>query len=109
MEREGYKLKFLIEFRDELCGARESHKRDTYETPIHAPVLSYAFSEWPALVVNGKGRYLLDELEQIDCAIEKRRLKLPFEVHILLARLNLLDIIRKVDERDDVDGKLTQY
>ena len=71
VEGKGHELELLVELGDEFGGARECDKRDTDEAPVHTSVFSDAFSEWPALVVDGKGRYLLDELQEVDRTIEE--------------------------------------
>jgi len=60
------------------------------------------------LVVDCEGGDLLDELQEVDGAVEERRLELAFEVDVLFAGLDLLDVIREIDEGDDVDGELAE-
>ncbi len=60
------------------------------------------------MVVDCEGGDLLDELQEVDGAVEERRLELAFEVDVLFAGLDLLDVIREIDEGDDVDGELAE-
>lgn len=60
------------------------------------------------MIVDGEGGDLLDELQKVDGAVEKRRLEFAFEVDVLFARLDGLDVVGQVDERDDVDGELAE-
>jgi hypothetical protein len=60
------------------------------------------------LVVDGEGGDLLDELQQIDCRVEERRLELLFEIRVRGLGLGTLDILRNVDECGDVDGELAE-
>jgi len=47
-------------------------------------------------------------LQEVDGAVEEGGLELAFEVDVLFAGLDLLDVIREVDEGDDVDGELAK-
>ena len=60
------------------------------------------------MIVDSEGGDLLDELEQVDCAVEEGRFEFAFEVDLLGARLDTSDILGEIDERDDVDGKLAE-
>ena len=51
---------------------------------------------------------LLDELEQIDGAVEKGGFELAFEIDVVAARFVALHVIGEVDEGDDVDGELAE-
>ena len=51
---------------------------------------------------------LLDELEEIDGAVEKGGFEFAFEVDVVAARFVALNIIGEVDEGDDVDGELAK-
>ena len=59
---EGDKLELLVEFGNELGGTGEGNTGDGNESPVHALVLADGLTEGSALVVNGKGRDLLNEL-----------------------------------------------
>lgn len=61
------------------------------------------------MVVDSKGRDLLDELQQIDSAIEKRRLEIALKVDVCFSWFDPLYVVRDVDKCDDVDRKLTEY
>ena len=50
---------------------------------------------------------MLDELQEIDGAVEERRFKLAFKIDVATG-LDTLDVIRDVDESADVDGKLAK-
>ncbi len=60
------------------------------------------------MVVDGEGGDLLDQLQEVDGAVEEGRLEFAFELDVLFAGLNLLDVVREVDEGDDVDGELAE-
>lgn len=47
-------------------------------------------------------------MQEVDGAVEEGGLELAFEVDVLFAGLDLLDVIREVDEGDDVDGELAK-
>jgi hypothetical protein len=47
-------------------------------------------------------------LQEVDGAVEEGGLELAFEVDVLFAGLDLLDVIREVDEGDDMDGELAE-
>ena len=51
---------------------------------------------------------LLDELEEVDGAVEKGGFKFAFEVDVVAARFVALHVIGEVDEGDDVDGELAE-
>jgi len=60
------------------------------------------------LVIDGEGGDLLDQLQEVDGAVEEGRLEFTFEVDVLFTGLDLLDVIREVNEGDDVDGELAE-
>ena len=105
---EGDELQLFVNLRDELRRARESYTRYEDETPIHATVLTDTFSEGTTLIVDSEGGDLLDELKQVDCAVEEGRFEFAFEVDLLGARLDASNIVGEVDERDNMDGKLAE-
>ncbi len=47
-------------------------------------------------------------MQEVDGAVEEGGLELAFEVDVLFAGLDLLDVIREVDEGDDMDGELAE-
>jgi hypothetical protein len=53
---------------------------------------------------------LLDELQQVDGAVEERGLELALEVDgaAVLHGLELLHVLRDVDQGGDVDGELAE-
>ena len=60
------------------------------------------------MVVDGEGGDLLDELEEIDGAVEEGRFELAFEVDVWVAGFDAVDVVGDVDEGDDVDGELAE-
>lgn len=54
---------FLVEFGDEFGRGGKGDGGDEDETPVHAAVLADGFAKGPALVVDGEGGDLLDQLE----------------------------------------------
>lgn len=106
----GYELQLFVDLWHELCRAAEGNTADQHDAVKHASVLSNAFAEWAALVVDGKGRDLLDELQQVDCRVEQGwfefLLRIWVEVRVL-GRRDLGDL-RDVDEGDDMDGELSE-
>lgn len=59
---EGNQTQFLVDFGDELRGAGEGDAGGGDETPVHGLVFADGLAEGTALVVDGEGRDLLDEL-----------------------------------------------
>jgi hypothetical protein len=98
-----------VELGDELGRAGESHAGDEDDAPVHAAVFADAFAEGPALVVDGEGRDLLDELQQVDGAVQERGLEVAFEVDIGFSGFDPLHVVRDIHKCDDVNRKLTQY
>lgn len=66
----------LVDLRHELSGAGECNSGGTDQTPVHRPVLANRLAEGTALVIDGEGRDLLDQLEQVDGAVQKGWLEL---------------------------------
>ena len=60
------------------------------------------------MIIYCKSRDLLDELEEVNGAIEKGRFKLAFKVDVVAARFVASNIVGEVDEGDDVDGELAE-
>lgn len=60
------------------------------------------------MIVDGKGGDLLDELEQVDGAVEEGGFEIAFEINVVAARLVALNIVGDVDEGDDVDCELAK-
>ena len=51
---------------------------------------------------------MLNELEEVDCGVEKRGLEVLFQVRVGVLGFDALDVLGDVDEGDDVDGELTE-
>ena len=51
---------------------------------------------------------MLNELEEVDGAVEKGGFEFAFKVDVVAARFVALNIVGKVDEGDDVDGELAE-
>lgn len=94
---EGNHFQLLVDFRDEFRGAGECDARDEQEAPVHAAVFADALAEGPALVVDGEGGYLLDELEEVDGAVEEGGLEFAFEIDFRGARFGAVDVVGEVD------------
>ena len=60
------------------------------------------------MVIYCKSGDLLDELEEVDGAVEKGGFEFAFEVDVVATRFVALHIIGEVDEGDDVDGELAE-
>jgi hypothetical protein len=107
---EGHKAELLVDLGDELGRAAESHTRDHQDAVVHALVLLDGLAEGAALVVDGESRDLLDELQQVDGAVEERGLELALEVDgaAVFHGLELCHVLRDVDEGGDVDGELAE-
>lgn len=94
----GDELQLLVDFGNKLGGARKGDTGDQDNAPVHATVFLDRLTEGSALVVDGKRRDLLNQLEQVDGRVEQRRLKVALEVHLAtIMRLGALDILRDVD------------
>ena len=106
--RELDELQLLVDLWDEFRRARKSYASHKENAPVHALVLRYAFPEGSALVIDGERGDLLHKLEEIDGAVEKRWLEFSLEIDIASLGLGLVDVIRNVDQRNDMNGKLSQ-
>lgn len=60
------------------------------------------------MIVDGKGRDLLDELEKVNGAVEEGGLEFAFEVDVRGARFSAMDVVGEVDQSDNVDGELSE-
>ena len=60
------------------------------------------------MIIYCKSRDLLDELEEVDGAIEKGGFEFAFKVDVVAARFVALNIVGEVDQGDDVDGELAE-
>ena len=60
------------------------------------------------MIVDSEGRDLLDELEQIDSAVEEGWFEFAFKIDLLGSRFNTLHVVGEVDEGNDVDGELAE-
>lgn len=107
---ERHEAELLVDLRDELGGAAESDAGDHEDAVVHALVFPDGLAEGTALVVDGEGRDLLDELQEVNGAVEERGLELALEVDgpAIFHGLELLDEVGDVDESGDVDGELTE-
>ena len=86
-------LELLVDLRDELGGAGEGDAGDEHQAPVHAAVLADPLAERAALVVDREGGDLLDELQEVDGAVQERRLEFAFEVDFLLSRFRSLHVV----------------
>jgi hypothetical protein len=122
---EGNEFHLLVELGDELSGAGEGDGGDAEDAVEHALVLRERLAEGAALVVYGEGGDLLDELEEVDCAVEERGGELGFEVDDFGAavgdglarneeegagnsRFKHVAVPGDVDQGGDVNGKLAE-
>lgn len=81
---ERHKAQLLVQLGDELGGAGECDTGGGDETPVHGLVLADGLAEGTALVIDREGGDLLDQLEEVDGAVQERRLKLAFEIDIAI-------------------------
>ena len=51
---------------------------------------------------------LLDELQEVDGAVEEGGFEFAIEVNVVAARFVALHVVGEVDEGDDVDGELAE-
>lgn len=105
---EGDKLQLLVDLGNEFGCARERNSSDHDDTVIHALVLLDGLTERTSLVVDGEGRNLLDELQEVDSRVEERGLEFTLEVDVSLLGLSTLHISGNVDQSDDVNGELSK-
>lgn len=89
----GHELQLLVDLRDELRRAGESYARNEDDTPIHAAVLADTLSKGATLIIDSEGRDLLDELEQVDSAVEKGGFEFAFEIDLFRAGFDGLDVV----------------
>lgn len=80
--RERNETELLVEFGDELCRAGECYTGSGNQTPVHGLVLANGFTERTALIVDREGGNLLDQLEEVDGAVQEGRLELALEVDV---------------------------
>lgn len=83
--RERNEAQLLVQLGNEFCGAGKSHSGGRDETPVHGLILADGFAEGAALVVDGEGGDLLDQLEKVDGAVEEGGLEFAFEVDFSFA------------------------
>lgn len=105
---EGNELELLVDLGDELGGAGEGDTRDEDETPVHAAVLADGLAERTALVVDGKGGNLLDELKEVDGRVKEGWLKFLLQIDVLFFGISALHVLRYVDQSNDVDSELAK-
>lgn len=105
-----HQFQLLVDLRHEFCGTTECYSSHEYNAPVHAFVLSNALPEWPPLVVNSEGRDLLNELQEVDSAVEKRGLKFTFKIDFraIFLGLKAMHIVGNVYQSGNMDSKLTK-
>jgi hypothetical protein len=101
-------LEFGVEFGNELGCTGECDTRNEDEAPVHALIFADGLTEGTALVVDGKGRNLLDELQEVDSRVEEGWLKLLLEIGVGVLRLDTLNVLRDVDQSCNMDSKLSE-
>ena len=126
---EGNQAQLLVDLRDELGGTGESASRSSNQTPVHGLVLTDRLTERTTLVVDGKCGDLLDQLEEVDCAVQERGLEFALKINVVISpvvlvrmmkyfvvhafrcylRLMFVDVLRKIDQGHDMDGELTKH
>lgn len=123
---EWHQAQLLVDLGDKLGGAGEGDGRGSNQTPVHGLVLANGLAEGTTLVVDREGGDLLDELEQVNSAVQEGRLELALEVNVLISpvafvsnqqhtpgnsdvRFNLVDVSGQVDESHNVNGKLAKH
>lgn len=79
---ERHEAQLLVKLGDELGGAGERYTGGGDETPVHGFVLTDGLAEWATLVVDREGGDLLDQLEEVDGAVQEGRLKLALEIDV---------------------------
>jgi hypothetical protein len=79
---EGHEAQLLIQLGDELGGTGECYTGSGDKAPVHGLVLADRLAEGTALVVDREGGDLLDQLEEIDGAVQEGRLKLALEIDV---------------------------
>ncbi|GJC78632.1 hypothetical protein ColLi_01470 [Colletotrichum liriopes] len=115
---EGDQLHLLVDLGNELHRAGEGQGRDTDNAVEHALVLTKTLAERTSLVVNGESADLLDELEQVNSAVEQAGGELGLEVNVTRAttymlgewnsRLESVAEAGNVNQSNDVNGELPQ-
>lgn len=70
----------FVDFGDEFGRAGKRYAGNEQQAPVHAAVLADAFAEGSALVVDREGGDLLDELQEVDSAVEEGGFELAFEI-----------------------------
>jgi hypothetical protein len=101
-------FELLVDLGDKLGCAGECHGGHGDQAPVHALVLADGFAEGAALVVDCEGGDLLDELQEVDCGVQKGGLEVLLQVWVGVLGLDALHVLRDVDERDNVDSELTE-
>lgn len=80
---EGHELHALVDLGDELERADKGEAGDADDAIEHGPVLREGLTEGAALVVDGEGGDLLDELQEVDGRVEEGRRELGLEVDVI--------------------------
>lgn len=81
--REGDELHALVDVGEELESTGKGQTRDTKNTVEHSLVLGKRLTEGTTLVVDGEGRNLLDELEEVDSRVKQRGGELGLKINIV--------------------------
>lgn len=102
------KLELSVELGNELSRAGEGDTGDGDESPVHALVLANRLAERSTLVVDGKSRDLLNELQEVDGRVEQRGLKIFLKIRVGVLWLDALDVLRDVDQGSDMNSKLSE-
>lgn len=87
MRGEGDEAHLLVDLGDELGGAGEGDGGDADDAPVHAAVLGERFAEWAALVVDREGGDLLDQLEEVDSAVEEGGGEFALEIDVWITTI----------------------
>ena len=105
---EGNKLQLLVDLGNKLGCAGECDSSDHDNTVVHALVLFDGLTERTALVVDGEGGDLLNQLQEVDGRVEERRFEFTLEIDVGLLGLSALHVSRDVDQSDNVDSELSK-
>jgi hypothetical protein len=107
---ERHQAQLGVQLGDELGAGAKGDEGAGDQPPVHAAVLADGLAEGSALVVDGEGGDLLDELEEVDGRVEEGGLEFAFEVDGRGQRFRRdgVDVVGNVDEGGDVDGELAE-
>lgn len=87
---ERHQAKLLVDLGNEFGRAGESHSGRGNETPVHGLVFADGLAERTALVVDREGGDLLDQLEQVNGAVQEGRLEFALEINVTCSPANVL-------------------